>query len=117
MRAGLTGDELAAVRAQLLDHLLPFLAGYIWQRDRFSLQLSTQQLPHWHRRTAAARSERRQGSAEATPLSRGEAAEAAPPFLWGSLGFGDNVEDEWFAVWLLLELTRAFPVTARWDSP
>ena len=39
---------------------------------------------------------------------------AAGPYLWGSTAFGDNVEDEWFLVWLLLELTRKLPgSTAR----
>ena len=41
-----------------------------------------------------------------------------PPCLWGSLCFGDNIEDEWFVTWLLLEVTRAFPgLAARvWDN-
>jgi hypothetical protein len=54
---------------------------------------------------------------------RGSSAPVAPPhpahplFLWGSVNFGDNIEDEWFITWLLLELTRSFPVSARiWDN-
>lgn len=35
------------------------------------------------------------------------------PTLWGSLEFGDNLEDEWFVVWLLWELTKTFPITSR----
>jgi hypothetical protein len=32
--------------------------------------------------------------------------------------FGDNVEDEWFIVWLLLALTEKFPGAAArvWDD-
>ena len=80
---------------------MPFLQGYIWQRDRFALQPSTRRRAPWQQ----TRSSRR--------AAAGAAAAAPPPHLWGSLSFGDNIEDEWFAVWLLLELTRAFPVTAR----
>ena len=54
---------------------------------------------------------------------RGSSAPVAPPhpahplFLWGSVNFGDNIEDEWFITWMLLELTRSFPVSARiWDN-
>jgi hypothetical protein len=80
-----------------LQHLLPSLEGYIWQRDRFALHASARRRAPWQRAAGA--------------------GGALPPHLWGSLGFGDNVEDEWFVVWLLLELTRAFPVTARaWDN-
>jgi hypothetical protein len=32
-----------------------------------------------------------------------------PGHLKGSTNFGDNVEDEWFIVWLLLQLTKQFP--------
>jgi len=34
------------------------------------------------------------------------------------VAFGDNVEDEWFVAWLVLELTRRFEgATARvWDD-
>ena len=112
--AATTTAELEALRAQLLDHLLPHLRGYIWQRDRFALQPSTLRQAPWQRRGGGGARRRREGSEAA-------AAAAAVPHLWGSLSFGDNLEDEWFVVWLLLELTRAFPVTARCalaaDSP
>ncbi|XP_066549451.1 protein ecdysoneless homolog isoform X2 [Amia ocellicauda] len=35
-----------------------------------------------------------------------------PAHLAGSTRFGDNVEDEWFIVYLMLEITRAFPLLA-----
>ena len=42
---------------------------------------------------------------------------AGSSFYWGSVKFGENIEDEWFITWLLLELTREFPVAARvWDN-
>ena len=101
-----TGKELEALRSQLLDHVLPLIRGYIWQRDRFNLQLSTQRQAPWQRaRSSGAR--RRDAAAAADAIG------SMPPHLWGSVSFGDNIEDEWLVVWLLLELTRAFPVTAR----
>ncbi|XP_031109244.1 protein ecdysoneless homolog [Ipomoea triloba] len=42
----------------------------------------------------------------------------APPHLSGKLRFGDNLEDEWFVVFLLYEISRNFPnLSIRvWDS-
>ena len=99
--AGADAAELEALRARLLEHLLPHLRSYVWQRDRFALQPSTEWQAPWQRRGAGKRGA---SAAAAMPL---------PPHLWGSVCFGDNVEDEWFVVWLLLEATRALPVTAR----
>jgi hypothetical protein len=31
------------------------------------------------------------------------------PFLWGVLRYEDHVEDEWWAVWLLLQLSQQQP--------
>lgn len=98
-----------ALRTQLLEHLLPFLRDYIWQRDRFALHLSTQREAPWH----AARRPSRQRASSSWDGPAAAPAEP-PPHLWGCVNFGDNIEDEWFIVWLLLELTRAFPgVCAR----
>lgn len=33
----------------------------------------------------------------------------APTFLWGMTRFGDNIEDEWVVVSLLLQVSRQFP--------
>ncbi|KAL4427935.1 hypothetical protein ABPG75_002024 [Micractinium tetrahymenae] len=110
---GSAAADLEALRTQLLDHLLPFLRDYIWQRDRFVLQLSAHRPAPWQ--AARRHGRQRGGSSAAGPAT----AAAEPPLhLWGCVNFGDNVEDEWFVVWLLLELTRAFPgVTARvWDN-
>jgi len=40
------------------------------------------------------------------------------PCLWGVVRYGDNVEDEWFVVWLLLQLTQQLEgLCARaWDD-
>lgn len=35
----------------------------------------------------------------------------------GSVRFGDNVDDEWFVVWILREMTKAFHIAVRvWDD-
>ncbi|KAL5753322.1 hypothetical protein ACOSQ2_023829 [Xanthoceras sorbifolium] len=45
-------------------------------------------------------------------------ATASVPHLHGNLRFGDNLEDEWFTVFLLFDISRAFPnLSIRvWDS-
>ena len=100
-----------------MQYVAQFLDGYIWQRQPFSLHtFPGPQSPPWLQkpRTSPATND-----IEAIFTA---AAFAAPPpadasFLWGSVNFGDNIEGEWFITWLLLELTRNFPVTARiWDN-
>lgn len=36
-------------------------------------------------------------------------ADANPPCLWAVVRFGDNIEDEWFVTFLLMEMTRKLP--------
>jgi hypothetical protein len=98
--AGEDASDLPGLANRMLAHLLPHLSGYIWQRDRFDLAASPPHPPPWRQKLCRARQK------QAAPAP-------APPCLWGSVGFGDNVEDEWLLVWLLLELTRVFRVTAR----
>ncbi|XP_044470707.1 protein ecdysoneless homolog [Mangifera indica] len=45
-------------------------------------------------------------------------SDAPVPHLYGRLRFGDNLEDEWFTVFLIFEISRAFPnLSIRvWDS-
>ena len=73
-------DALAAC----LAHVAPLVAGYLWQRDPFALEML--------------QSEGREG----------------PACLGGAAHVGDAIEDEWFITWLLFDLTRALPqLTAR----
>jgi hypothetical protein len=46
-RAGCDPSALAALKARCMQLLLPHLDGYIWQRDRFDLRLSTEEMPPW----------------------------------------------------------------------
>lgn len=121
-------EELQNLSAECLARVLPHTSGYIWQGDPFRLLSSTQQASPWSRRAAAGQARRPAGSAagkghQGTPAAgqsqrpaaraagEGEGQQPTPaedlaPHLWGSINFGDNLEDEWFATWLLLELTR-----------
>eukprot|EP00877_Chromochloris_zofingiensis_P008855 jgi/Chrzof1/4222/Cz14g03190.t1 len=96
--------DLRALAARCMQLLLPYLDGYIWQRDRFTLHASTSAPPPWMK-----------------PKSKGGSSASLapePPCLWGLVRFGDNIEDEWFIVWLLMELTRLMSdISVRvWDD-
>lgn len=101
----------------MLNFVAHFLEGYIWQRQPFSLHtFPGLQTPPWLRKPRTS-----PPSNDFETLFTAILKVAPPPahssFLWGSVNFGDNIEDEWFITWLLLELTRNFPVTARiWDN-
>ncbi|CAA2967815.1 ecdysoneless homolog [Olea europaea subsp. europaea] len=77
-------EELQSLHLQILNHLTPYTAPYIWQHQPFTLSPSFNPVPH----------------------------------LSGHLRFGDNLEDEWFVVFLLFEISRSFPnLSIRvWDS-
>lgn len=127
--AGLCQEDLLGLRAQLLAHLLPHTEDYIWQRGVLDLRLAAAEPPPWlaagrrraggrkeqqHRATVGAGARAAAGGAGGGGAGGPNGSEEAAPHLWGTVAFGDNLEDEWFVVWLLLELTRAFPVATRW---
>lgn len=106
-------EDQEALCAQAMAIVLPYMPQYIWQKERFSLQSSMVQTPPWwqqHQRQRQRRGGRK--DAKAGP------GDEFPPCLWGSLCFGDNIEDEWFVVWLLLEITKKLAGTAVrvWDD-
>ncbi|KAI5841147.1 SGT1 protein-domain-containing protein [Morchella snyderi] len=76
--------RLAAVKAQAEALAAQWSAGYIWQREGFALEL-VQQLPH----------------------GAGGAGEGVW-CLQGRTEYGDAVDDEWFVVWMLRELSARF---------
>uniref|UniRef100_T1J1V2 Uncharacterized protein n=1 Tax=Strigamia maritima TaxID=126957 RepID=T1J1V2_STRMM len=73
-------NVLDDLRLVYQSYLAKYLDDYIWQKDSFSL----------------------------TPVNS-PADATTPPHLHGSTRFGCNVDDEWFVVFLLFELTKAFP--------
>ncbi|PKI62545.1 hypothetical protein CRG98_017066 [Punica granatum] len=81
--------RLQSLRHDILAAVSPFTSSYIWQHEPFSLSISS---------------------------SSSTAAE--PLHLHGKLRYGDNLEDEWFVVFLLFHITRKFPdLSARvWDT-
>ncbi|KAK8954398.1 hypothetical protein KSP39_PZI001684 [Platanthera zijinensis] len=87
-------DALRSLLLRLHSLLTPLLSNYIWQHEPFLL--------------SAAESSLACRLCSSPPL----------PHLHGKTRFGDNLEDEWFIVFLLFEITRAFPsISIRvWDS-
>ena len=85
-------ESLEATRVACMSHLEGYVEGYIWQRDPFQLEVVSATGTH--------------------------STNSTPAHLSGTTRFGDNVEDEWFVVWMLLELTKQFPsLCARiWDD-
>lgn len=103
-----TVAELLDARAAYLASLRPLLAGYLWQREGFELLVR-------------ARPPRSLPAPAPPPpaqlllpdgCTETEPAVVRPgdwlPHLYLRLRYGDNVEDEWFAVYLVQELTRRF---------
>ena len=106
-------DRLEALRARCTAWLLPYTAGYVWNKDPLTLRSSARQQPPWER-AAAQRRRRRQGQGQQAPGAGAGAAgsgeqgrqQAEEGCLWAVMRFGDAVDDEWWAVWLLLRMSR-----------
>lgn len=130
-----TDAALEDFALECLALVTPHVETFMWQRDAFTLTPSTREPPPWTTTTAAAStsahdkqkssSSRRAGGGGGSGSNNsgsnsgsGTGAPAPPPCLWGVLSFGDAVDDEWFAAWLLLELTRRVEgASARvWDD-
>lgn len=73
--------------------VLPYLTNYIWQQDPFALHSSTLSKSPWSRANARRQHHR-------------HADQSVPEHLWGITRFGDNIEDEWFILWLLQQITN-----------
>ncbi len=81
---------------------------YIWQKEPFELKLYQPGVDPAMQKKGGKR------VLLPTPLSTTPvhvlitpfAAEQVLPHLWGRTRFGDSVDDEWFIVWLLFQLSR-----------
>lgn len=114
-------DTLGACLAAVAEHT----KDYIWQKEPFTLSVvpaaatGTQCAPLSLRLPCAvtgATSIQLYFTRLYLPASP-PSATAEPAHLRGSSAYGDAVEDEWFIVFLLRELTRLLPVSARaWDA-
>ncbi|KAJ8037874.1 Protein ecdysoneless-like [Holothuria leucospilota] len=74
-------DILEILQSNILAQLSPLLISYIWEKEPFALRCASG--------------------------TDGEVGQ--PPHLHGVTRFGDNIEDEWFIVNLIYQITRAFP--------
>ncbi|MEW5316553.1 MAG: hypothetical protein WDW38_007920 [Sanguina aurantia] len=112
--AGSSSSSLPALLSRCTQLLQTSLEGYIWQRDVLQLTPSTEQPPPWTRT-------RKQGngrSSSSSSITQGGTDTQLPACLWGAVRFGDNVDDEWFIVYLLLQLSRSIPEISVqvWDN-
>ena len=86
--------QLESLQAAALKYLREsFIKDYIWQDETFDLRLSTAR----NRRLRVV-----------DPTQKPSEEKAMPPHLVGQTRFGDNLEDEWFIVFLLFELSKKF---------
>eukprot|EP01103_Thecamoeba_quadrilineata_P017224 TRINITY_DN6013_c0_g1_i1.p1 TRINITY_DN6013_c0_g1~~TRINITY_DN6013_c0_g1_i1.p1 ORF type:complete len:636 (+),score=127.49 TRINITY_DN6013_c0_g1_i1:55-1908(+) len=68
----------------LLSSISKFTSDYIWQKEPFSLRIHT------------------------SPTST---SSSVPSHLWNRTYFGDNIDDEWFIVFLLYEISKKYTET------
>lgn len=87
-----TSEQLQDLQLKCMAVVVPCLTNYIWQQDPFTLHSSAVSKSPWSRASA-----RRQENRHAD--------QSVPEHLWGVTRFGDNIEDEWFIVWLLAQVT------------
>ncbi|KAG8274075.1 hypothetical protein J6590_008205 [Homalodisca vitripennis] len=84
-------DHLQKVLISVKSVLETFCHSYIWQKDdvRFIPRIDP--------------------GLNLPPIDDSDEKLHLPPHLYGVSHYGDNIEDEWFIVFLLLEATRAIP--------
>ncbi|KAI5064209.1 hypothetical protein GOP47_0020879 [Adiantum capillus-veneris] len=117
-------EKLHSLRTDCLAVAVSLCEGYIWQHQTFDLSLHVNNFSDASQSSAASccpcasppelefvddHAEGEHHAMASTPL---------PPHLHGKLKYGDNIEDEWFVVFLLFAVSRRFPdICIRvWDS-
>ncbi|CAD5335922.1 unnamed protein product [Arabidopsis thaliana] len=90
--SSLSSAALQSLHLEIIDFVSPFTSPYIWQHEPFSLSIALS--------------------------SSCACTNTAIPHLHGKLKYGDNLEDEWFAVFLLFRISAAFPSNSIrvWDT-
>ncbi|KAH7414669.1 hypothetical protein KP509_14G005000 [Ceratopteris richardii] len=110
-------EKLQSLRTECLAAILPLTAGYIWQHETFDLSV---QLNEASNASCSCAIPPDSESAEDDVESSASATRSTvlPPHLHGKLKYGDNIEDEWFVVFILFAISRQFPeVCIRvWDT-
>lgn len=92
LSADVDQDKLQNLQMECLAVALPYLTGYIWQQDPFTLHSSAVIQSPWNKAHVSRQHDRHRD-------------QPAPGYLWGFTRFGDNIEDEWFIAWLLNQIT------------
>ncbi len=90
---GQVRKRLKEIKAAAHKLVAELLAGYIWQREGFSLEL---------------RQENDRGDEQGSKTSA-QADSKGVPFLGGISSYGDSLADEWVIVYLLRTLSIQFP--------
>jgi hypothetical protein len=91
-------ERLESLRQRCAAWLLTHTAGYVWNREPLLLRSSAASPPPWSRPRRRRRGEAGPGVADGEAPGEG--------CVWAVMRFGDAVDDEWWAVWLLLRLSR-----------
>lgn len=103
-------ERLKILVEEILAKVAPLLIQYIWQHQPFNLK--------YHPERGTTSSSHYLSTHDIGPhgyhlyslLMTGD----VPAHIGGSTQFGDNVEDEWFIVYLVQQITEKFPdVAAR----
>ena len=92
---------LAELREWCMEQLVPLVRGYIWHRDPIHLDV-----------VCPSRSERATRHARSASEQDIRFVPPDPPSLECHLSFGDNIDDEWFLVYLALRLSSRNPALA-----
>ncbi|KAI3993499.1 hypothetical protein MKX01_002512 [Papaver californicum] len=84
-----SSPSIHSLHLQILQVVSPYTTDYIWQHEPFTLTLSS------------------------NPKNPSET-----PHFYGKTKYGDNLEDEWFIVFLLFEISRKIPQLSIqvWDT-
>jgi hypothetical protein len=80
--------ELAIICSKLLAQAAALAGDYLWHKESFNLRVYDSET-------------------QSDNLKEGQYASC--PHLHGRVAVGDNIEDEWFVVWLLREISKTSP--------
>ncbi|CAM6109907.1 unnamed protein product [Calypogeia fissa] len=102
-------ERLEGLKSQSLSIVRPLAEGYIWQHEPFNLRACSSSSALVSSSRSAKGSKSGEYWESDSLLSEFEGADDFVPHLSGRVKFGDNLEDEWFVVYLLFEISRRIP--------